>query len=151
LLHLATHGFVTPRQSDVLAGLALAPPADSAVAADDDGLLQLYEIYSLSSDAELAVLSACETARGARVAGEGVFALSRGFLTAGAARVVASLWSVNDASTAALVSALFGNTARPTGSHDWTRLLRDAKRAVRSRPEWSAPFHWAPFVLSGVR
>src|SRR5262249_38866251 len=83
LLHFATHGFVTSRRSDVLAGLVLAAPADSGAAAENDGLLQLYEIYSLPLDAELAVLSACDTARGARVSGEGVFALSRGFLAAG--------------------------------------------------------------------
>jgi CHAT domain-containing protein len=154
LLHFATHGFVTSRRSDVLAGLAFAPPADSVASAEDDGLLQLYEIYALPLDAELAVLSACETARGARVAGEGVFTLSRGFLAAGAARAIASLWNVNDASTAALMSALFQGVpaaARAGGSPDWTRLLRDAKRAVRAQPQWSAPFHWAPFVLSGSR
>ncbi len=153
LFHLATHGFVTPRESDVLAGLVFAPPADSVIDPTDDGLLQLYEIYALPLNAELAVLSACETARGSRIGGEGVFALSRGFLTAGASRVIASLWNVNDASTAALVSALFRDArpATPGRAPDWTRLLRDAKRAVRSQPGMSAPFHWAPFVLSGVR
>jgi CHAT domain-containing protein len=154
LLHFATHGFVTSRRSDVLAGLVLTSPADSIVAADDDGLLQLYEIYPLPLHAELAVLSACETARGTRVSGEGVFALSRGFVTAGVARAIASLWNVNDASTAVLVSTLFRDVpsaVRDGESPDWTRLLRDAKRALRSRPESAAPHYWAPFVMSGVR
>jgi CHAT domain-containing protein len=83
-----------------------------------------------------------------------VFALSRGFHAAGVARVIASLWPVNDASTAALMGALFEG-ARPAAADgrapDWTRLLRDAKRALRSQPATAEPFYWAPFVLSGAR
>jgi CHAT domain-containing protein len=87
------------------------------------------------------------------VAGEGVFALSRGFHAAGVARVIASLWPVNDASTAQLIGTMFreaatGDSARPP---DWTRLLRDAKRAVRAQAATSEPFYWSPFVLSGAR
>ena len=152
ILHLATHGYVTAKHSDVLAGLVLRGVPDSTSGMNADGVLQLFEIYGLRLDADLAVLSACETASGSRVAGEGVFALSRGFLAAGAARVVASLWAVQDASTADLMTALFGrspNTAH--GERDWSLALRDAKRAVRARPEWASPTHWAAFVLTGVR
>src|SRR5205814_1909947 len=133
IVHLATHGFVTERRGDVLAGLVLAADTTGAEATDSDGLLQLFEIYGLKLDCDLAVLSACETARGPRVAGEGVFALSRGFLTAGASRVVASLWPVEDASTAKLMGTLFREVAgaeRRKRDVDWALALRDAKRGV---------------------
>jgi CHAT domain-containing protein/tetratricopeptide (TPR) repeat protein len=148
VLHLATHGFVTERRSEVLAGLVLAPSSADSGRAEGDGLLQLYEIYDLKLDAQLALLSACETARGPRVAGEGAFALSRGFLAAGAERVIASLWRVNDASTADLIGALFRGAS---GGGDWSARLFAAKRAVRARPDTAEPFHWAPFVITGAR
>src|SRR5207253_2863285 len=131
LVHLATHGFVTERRGDVLGGLVLASDPDHATGTDDDGLLQLFEIYGMRLDAELVVLSACETARGPRVASEGVFALSRGFLTAGARRVVASLWSVNDVSTAELMGEMFrrlAHSSRRQGPVDYAVVMRDAKR-----------------------
>ncbi len=154
IVHLATHGFVGERRNNVLAGLAFAPSVAGGDDTASDGLLQLFEIYELPLDCDLAILSACETARGTRVAGEGVFALSRGFHAAGAARVIASLWPVNDVSTSQLMSALFhdGALARTgTPSAGWSRALRDAKRAVRAQAETAAPFHWAAFVLSGLR
>lgn len=152
-LHLATHGFVDERRNDVLAGLVLATPEHGADDAAADGLLQAFEIYSLPlQHCELAVLSACETQGGVRVAGEGVFALSRAFLAAGARRVIASLWAVNDESTADLVGACFEGIARGRRSGspaDPALALRDAKRRVRSDPRWRDPFHWAALTLSG--
>jgi CHAT domain-containing protein/tetratricopeptide (TPR) repeat protein len=153
-LHFATHGFVTERQSDVLAGLVLTPPDSSDVRGDNDGYLQLYEIYELHLASDLAVLSACGTQRGNRVAGEGVFALSRGFLTAGARRVIASLWEVSDASTAELMGRFFAALAHPVrtgGNPAYSALLRDAKRRLRADPRWADPFYWAPFILTGPR
>ena len=153
-LHFATHGFVTEEQSDVLAGLVLTAPDSTAVRSDDDGYLQLYEVYELKLDCDLAVLSACGTQRGRRVAGEGVFALSRGFLTAGARRVVASLWEVNDASTADLMARFFAGLAGPARAGrdpGYPLRLRDAKRQLRADRRWADPFYWAPFTLSGPR
>jgi tetratricopeptide (TPR) repeat protein len=80
-LHLATHGLTSRTGTSALASLVLTAPRAEA-APEDDGLLQLFEIRELALCAELAVLSACETAVGERIEGEGVFALSRGFLTA---------------------------------------------------------------------
>ena len=100
------------------------------------------------------MLSACDTNRGPSVDGEGVFALSRGFLASGASRVIASQWAVDDESTAALMGALFTQIVereRAGRIVDYAEALRDAKRMVRSRPQWSDPFHWAPFVLTGRR
>jgi hypothetical protein len=149
-VHLATHGFVDEGRSHLLAGLVLAaPPSDAPASVEDDGVLQLHEIYGLKLTCDLAVLSACETQRGPRVAGEGAFALSRGFLTAGARRVVASLWAVRDEPTAMLVGGLFRSLAA-TERSDPGFALRDAKRRVREDPRWADPFYWAPFVLSGL-
>ena len=93
------------------------------------------------------MLSACGSNAGRVVAGEGVFALSRGFLVAGARRVVASQWPVDDASTAALMGELYrGMAAAPDAAH----ALRDAKRRLRHDARWADPFFWAPFVLTGA-
>jgi CHAT domain-containing protein len=154
LVHFATHGFVTERQSDVLAGLVLAPSELDTARAEDDGLLQLHEIYELRLACELAVLSACGTQRGRRVPGEGVFALSRGFMAAGARRVVASLWEVSDESTARLMEGFFAGIAPATRAGrtpPYAEALRDARRRLRSDPRWADPFHWAPFTLAGLR
>ena len=146
-LHLAVHGKVEPRLGDLFAALSLTPPAKPDAAAGDDGALMLFEIYDLDLQADLAVLSACVTSRGRMVEGEGSFALARGFLAAGARRVVASLWSVDDASTAALMGSLF---RRLDPDRPYAAAMRDARRTVRSNAKWRAPFYWAPFLLTGA-
>jgi tetratricopeptide (TPR) repeat protein len=153
-IHLAVHGAVDEGRGDLLAALALAPPEAPGAGPGDDGLLHLFEIYDLTLDCELAVLSSCKTEAGAAVTGEGVFALSRGFLARGARRVVASLWEVDDASTATLMSSFFESLAKAEAAArpaDYAASLANAKRAVRSDPATAAPFYWAPFVLSGLR
>ena len=154
-VHLATHALVAGNRDALFASLALTPPTGETAEPDADGFLQLHEIYDLKlDDVELAVLSACDTNRGPSVASEGVFALSRGFLASGARRVIASQWSVDDESTAELMGALFTRIVereRAGRIVDYAEALRDAKRLVRSRPQWSDPFHWAPFVLTGRR
>jgi CHAT domain-containing protein len=143
LLHFGTHGIVEQERSDLLAALVLAEePAGSA----EDGFLHLFEVYELGLDADLVVLSACETTLGRRVRGEGVFALSRGFLAAGSRRVVASLWSVDDEATAELMSEFFAELG---GGADAATALTRAKRTLRGGKKWKDPFFWAPFVLSG--
>ncbi len=145
-LHLATHGLLDPGEGELFAGLALTPPPAPA-GGEDDGFLRLHEIYGLRLDADLAVLSACESNAGRVVAGEGVFALSRGFLVAGVRRVVASQWPVDDVSTAALMGELYRRlAAAPDAAH----ALRDAKRHLRGDARWADPFFWAPFVLTGA-
>ena len=153
-VHLATHGLVEADRSSLFAALALTPPVDALRDLADDGFLQLHEVYELDlSEADLAVLSACDTAVGEAVAGEGVFALSRGFLAAGARRVVASQWAVDDASTASLIGAFFDVVVaaeREGRQVDYASALFEAKRVVRARAEWSAPYYWAPFTLVGM-
>jgi CHAT domain-containing protein len=151
-LHLATHGLTSRTGSSALASLVLTAPRAEA-APEDDGLLQLFEIRELALCAELAVLSACETAVGERIEGEGVFALSRGFLTAGASRVIATLWPVSDRASVELVSELFRGviqTHRGESDASVARALRMAKLGLAVSERHAAPFYWAPFVLLGV-
>lgn len=145
-LHFATHGLVDDRR-ELLAALALTPPLTQAPSLDNDGLLQLFEIYQMDLDCALVVLSACATQTGRQLEGEGVFALSRGFLAAGAQRVVASLWPVDDDSTAFLMGDFY---RRIGGGTSHARALRDARRSLRRQPRWADPYFWAPFVLSGT-
>lgn len=154
-LHLATHGLVGQAGLTLFSALAMTPPPQGTARSEDDGFLQLYEIYDLKlPECELAVLSACETNVGEEFDGEGVFGLSRGFLAAGARRVVASQWAVDDESTAVLIGHFFRHIAGEESQGrrvDYARALRDAKLAVRRDPRWSDPYFWAPFVLIGKR
>jgi CHAT domain-containing protein len=153
-VHFATHGLVEERTGDTLATLALSPPQGSPSGTADDGRLQLFEIYDLGLKAELAVLSACDSQVGKVVEGEGVFALSRGFLAGGAQRVIASLWPVEDSSTAELMRDFYGRLARSEREGrpvSYAVVLRDAKRRLRNEERWSAPFFWAPLILTGAR
>jgi CHAT domain-containing protein/tetratricopeptide (TPR) repeat protein len=141
ILHFATHGIIDEVQPE-RSGLALtpAPPAG-------DGLLQMREIYRLRLRAALVTLSACETALGQEVTGEGVVGLSRAFFYAGADSVLASLWNVGDASTADwMVHFYEGVRAGQPLDH----AARDAKLAfVREGGRLAHPYYWAPFVLAG--
>ena len=154
-LHLATHGLVGREGQVLFSALALTPPSGATSRTEEDGFLQLCEIYQLKlPECELAVLSACETNVGQRFDSEGVFGLSRGFLAAGARRVIASQWAVDDESTAVLMGHLFRQIARQErlGQRiDYATALRDAKRAVRQQSKWSNPYFWAPFILIGKR
>ena len=143
-LHLATHGFIDDRVP-ALSGLLLAP---SRTPDGDDGYLRLNEIFHLKMNADLVVLSACETALGKEVRGEGMVGLTRAFFYAGARSVVASLWMVNDQSTALLMEDFYGQYLK---GEDASTSLRKAKlgllRGTDSR--FRHPFFWAPFVLMG--
>ncbi len=152
LLHLATHGIVGSSDADLLASLALSPEtADTA--SSNDGFLQLFEIYQLQLDADLTVLSACETNLGRRLAGEGVFALSGGFLTAGSSRVLANQWRVDDDASAWLIGAFFQELASSPESdpYRFTAALHAAKRRTRETSQRTHPYFWAPFILIGLR
>jgi CHAT domain-containing protein len=150
IVHLATHGLINQRRSDLLASLAFTPSTSASKNLHDDGFLQLFEIDDLALSAELVVLSACESSTGSYVLGEGVMALSRGFLSAGARRVVATQWKVDDATTAVLVGDFLARVAHDP-SADMALALRDAKRAVRQSANTSQPFYWAAFVITGAR
>ncbi len=142
-LLFATHALVSetlPSQS----ALVLSLVGDGR----EDGLLQVHEIDDLALDADLVMLSACETALGANVRGEGLLGLARAFFQAGARRLVASLWKVADCSAAELSADLFRRLggSRPP---EEAEALRRAKLRLLESPGHAHPYHWAPFVLVG--
>jgi len=114
---------------------------------------KLAEVYELDlKGCELAILSACETNVGPEQRGEGVWALSRGFLVAGSRRVVATQWVVEDEAAASTVSYLCAVVARQEqsgGAVDYAAAVHQAKRWVRSVKRWQNPYYWAPFILLG--
>ena len=143
-VHFATHGLLNsdhPELSGVV--LSLIDERGQAV----DGFLRLNEVYNLRLRAELVVLSACQTALGREVRGEGVLGLVRGFMYAGSPRVAASLWKVDDRATAELMrrfyEAMLKGGLRPAAA------LRQAKLGMLREPRWRAPFYWAAFELQG--
>ncbi|MCP4664112.1 MAG: CHAT domain-containing protein [bacterium] len=112
-----------------------------------DGLLHAYEIYDLELAAELVVLSACQTALGPQIRGEGLVGLTRGFMHAGAARVVVSLWKVDDRATAELMERFYRHLLvkrLPPAA-----ALREAQDSIRRESRWREPYYWAGFVLQG--
>jgi CHAT domain-containing protein len=143
ILHFATHSVVNAEQPK-LSALALSQL--DAAERPIEGSLPAYEIYDLELPSELVVLSACETARGTEVAGEGlVSGLPRAFLYAGAARVLVSLWAVDDESTRDLMSRFYrGLLAKELAP---ARALQEAQRAMAR--EGLPPRKWAAFVLLG--
>lgn len=140
-LHFATHGLLEAESSfnqSLLSALAFAPSPG------EDGFLTAKEVSRLKLRAELAVLSACDTGRGA-ITGDGVVGLSRGFITAGVPTLVVSLWPVSDEATAALMGHYYGAMKSGTGK---AAALREAM--LRTKEQFPEPVKWAPFVLYGL-
>lgn len=145
-LHFATHA-ISHHSQPMLSGLVLSNLSSNK------NLLLAPEIGRLNLDAELIVLSGCETGIGQLIKGEGLQGLSRAFFEAGAKRVIASLWSVQDDATAALMSEFYRNVYQQHLPIE--QALRLAKLYVRNfqrkngqRP-WKEPFYWAGFTLQG--
>jgi CHAT domain-containing protein/predicted metal-dependent hydrolase len=139
-VHFATHGLVNDDRPDY-SGLALA-------GSGTDALLQASEIFNLKIDADLVVLSACETGLGQLIKGEGMVGLTRAFMYAGTPSVAVSLWSVSDQSTSTLMQGLYGALQDPGSTK--SAALRAAKLALLRDESTAHPFHWAPFILVGL-
>lgn len=149
-LHFATHGCLD-ENSPLNSALVLSAPVGSGPAAEN-GLLQVWEIFEqLRTDAELVTLSACETGLGKDQAGEGIVGLTRAFLYAGAHSVLASLWSVEDRSTAELMTRFYRHLAAGKSKDDALREAQIELIRSGSGSKFSTPFHWAGFVLHGNR
>ena len=141
-VHFATHGFVNEAEPD-LSGILLAPDTTSA----EDGILHLGEVYTLDLNADLVVLSACETGLGQLVQGEGIIGLTRGFLYAGAGNIMVSLWKADDAATADLMVAFYNQMLTQTAKAE---ALQTAKRGlIRQSPRYARPYYWSSFILVG--
>jgi CHAT domain-containing protein/Flp pilus assembly protein TadD len=143
-LHFATHGVLDSRRPE-LSKLVLSLYDEQGRA--QNGFLPLNDIYNLHLNADLVVLSACRTALGQEIRGEGLVGLTRGFMYAGAARVLASLWSVEDRATAELMGELYRGMLRRGLSP--AAALRRAQLAMLKSPGHRAPFYWAGFSLQG--
>jgi CHAT domain-containing protein/Tfp pilus assembly protein PilF len=143
-LHFATHGLLDSERP-TLSALVLSLVDDSG--APQDGFLRAHEIYNLNLPAELVVLSACQTGLGKEIKGEGLVGLTRGFMYAGAARVVVSLWNVNDKATSELMAKFYQKMLK--GGQRPAAALRSAQVEMWRQRQWQAPYYWAAFVLQG--
>lgn len=144
ILHFATHGALDTEHPE-LSGLVFS--LFNREGRTVDGFLRLHEIYNLDLDARLVVLSACKTALGKEVHGEGLIGLTRGFLYAGAAGIVSTVWNIDDRASAQLMSrfyeAMLRDGLRPADA------LRKAQLSMLSQPRWRDPHYWAAFGIHG--
>jgi CHAT domain-containing protein/tetratricopeptide (TPR) repeat protein len=144
-LHFATHGFVNDG-SPLLSSVVLAKSRPDS---KEDGFLTAREIYGMNLNADMTVLSACNTARGENRTGEGVIGLTWALFVAGCPTQVVSQWAVDDASTALLMGRFYENlTLRKMGK---AQALKDAEGWLRAQnPKYRHPYYWAPFVVNGA-
>jgi len=142
IVHFATHAFADSRDP------ALSTLALSYWSADGEpvsGALRVYDIAQMRFNADLVVLSGCETALGREIAGEGPIGLSHAFLKSGARAVLATLWQVPDTATAALMREFYRGLL--DGGHTAPIALAQAQLRLRSQPRWQDPYFWAGFQL----
>ena len=143
-VHFATHGFLNSHNPE-LSGIVLSMFDERGQ--PQDGFLRAHEIFNLKLPADLIVLSACQTGLGKEVKGEGLVGLTRGFMYAGAPRVVVSLWNVSDVGTAELMTrfyrGMFIEKLPPS------KALQVAQVAMFNEKRLSSPFFWGAFTLQG--
>ncbi|HEX3526936.1 MAG TPA: CHAT domain-containing protein [Thermoanaerobaculia bacterium] len=158
IVHFATHAYVDDR-SPFDSGLVLSIP-EKLAEGRDNGLLQVWEIFeSVRLDADLVVLSACETGIGEIRGGEGIIGLTRAFQYAGARSVLASLWRVEDEATAELMERFYRHLRSGEAKDEALRsaqleLIRSPLRVPDGRGGWTqrnaaAPYFWAALQLVG--
>lgn len=143
IIHFATHGLLNNKHPE-LSGLVLS--LVNKQGKTRDGFLKLQDIYDMRLRADLVVLSGCETGLGEEINGEGLVGLTRGFMYAGASRVVASLWSISDLATATLMAEFYKsmeNGMRPAAA------LRAAQIQMWKQQQWRSPYYWAAFQIQG--
>jgi CHAT domain-containing protein len=143
-VHFATHGLVDARYPG-LSALALSQFDEQGAARN--GFLRLHDIYNLRLDAEVVVLSACETALGRDIRGEGLVGLTQGFMYAGARSVVASLWQAPDRATAELMTRFYRHLLH--GELPPAAALRRAQSELAAERRFADPYFWSGFVLIG--
>jgi CHAT domain-containing protein len=143
-IHFATHGYLDSSRADLSAiVLSLVDEKGNP----EDGFLRALDLYNLNLPAELVVLSACETGLGKDVKGEGLVGLTRGFMYAGARRVIVSLWNVNDKATALLMERVYAGMLKTHKTP--AAALRAAQIEMFKQQQWQSPYYWAGFVLQG--
>lgn len=144
IIHFATHALLHNSHPE-LSGIVLSLVDQTG--RTQDGFLRLNEIYNLNLAADLVVLSACQTALGKQTRGEGLIGLTRGFMYAGVPRVVATLWRINDRTTAEFMryfyDALFNRRYSPS------KALRTAQIRMWQANKNAVPHYWSAFILQG--
>lgn len=150
IVHFSAHGLVNEKRPR-FSGIVLSLPKvdkEGKPGSGEDGLLSAYEILNLKLNADLVVLSACQTGMGKEVKGEGMMGLMRAFMYAGTPSVVVSLWNVNDRSAADLMIRFYKHLWKSgSGKLNKAEALRKAQLEVIDLG--SKPYHWAPFILVG--
>jgi CHAT domain-containing protein len=144
-VHFATHGVLDTEHPE-LSGIVLS--LFDRQAREQDGYLRVHEIFNLKLPVDLVVLSGCRTGLGKQIKGEGLMGLTRGFMYAGAARVMVSLWDVSDEASARLMVEFY---KRMLGRERLSpaAALRGAQVTLWQQERWRAPYYWAAFVLQG--
>ena len=143
-IHIATHGLLDTERPGLSALVFSMVDADGK---PQNGFLRANDIYNLKLPAELVVLSACQTGLGKDIKGEGLVGLTRGFMYAGAARVVVSLWNVNDKATADLMTKFYEKMLKQ--GQPPAAALRAAQVEMWKQKQWHSPYYWAAFTMQG--
>ena len=144
IVHFATHGLLNSSHPE-LSGLLFSLVNERGE--PQNGFLPLQDIYNLKLNADLVVLSACQTGLGKEIKGEGLVGLTRGFMYAGSPRVVASLWKVDDAATAGLMEHFYKAILQDKQSP--AAALRSAQIQMWKERNWRQPYFWAAFIIQG--
>ncbi len=141
IIHFATHSLIDdkkPARSSIVLSLDYN--------SEEDGFIQMREIYNLNLNSDLVTLSACQTGLGQFIKGEGIEGLNRSFFFAGASSVLMSLWAVNDQATYQLMERFY---AHLRSSAPIANSLRNAKLEMIASEAVSHPYYWAGFIVSG--
>ena len=144
ILHFATHGLLNSKNPE-LSGIVFSLVDERGN--PKNGFLRLHDIFNIRLGADLVVLSACQTALGKDVKGEGLIGLTRGFMYAGAKSVVASLWKVEDRATAELMKRFYREML--VDGEKPSAALRNAQVQMWREKRWGNPYYWAAFTLQG--
>ncbi|MGB7922688.1 MAG: tetratricopeptide repeat protein [Pyrinomonadaceae bacterium] len=144
-VHFATHGFLNSVHPE-LSGIVLSLVDERG--AEQSGFLRANEIFNLKLPADLVALSGCRTGLGKAIRGEGLLGLTRGFMYAGASRVLVSLWGVSDEASAELMAQFYRKMLgrerlRPAAA------LRAAQLNIWKDKRWQSPYYWSAFILQG--
>ncbi len=143
ILHVATHGLMN-ESTPKLSGIILTVPDTTTLI--DDGILYASETYNLRLNADLVVLSSCESGIGKLQKGEGLMAIGRGFLFSGANNLLYSLWKVDDRSTTMMMENFYSQILNQSS---YANALRQAKLKMIENPKTAFPKNWAGFVIFG--
>ena len=145
VLHFATHALTETRQP-LYSSIVLAQRAEGSA---DDGLLEAREVLDLRLDAELVVLSACATGRGAVRIGEGLIGLPWAFFAAGTTRAVVAQWEIDSAPSAGLMIDFHRDLRKRGGPGEVSSALRHAQLRTMRTPATAHPYYWGAFVVIG--